>query len=251
MLVPTPMVELDESDPSFGQSPGKDAVGGKGSGFFGLGTVAIEDGFRLAGEIRQFWNRGLKAKGHLVLFDTVRDDGVPLLFELNPVERCQIAKHCPTARSGDSCRVGQEEHGIFSRAETDPLVSGGKKAGSPHSLMEGLGVGGAAGARNHHDEGGEILVLCPQAIGGPCPEGRAAGKGMPCLKQCHGGIVVDGFGVESADEAYLIGMPSGVGKEFAEMHAGVAVSVEPKEGGGDRVGFLMGGHPCQALAATD
>ena len=96
---------------------------------------------------------------------------------------------------------------------------GRKEACAPHPLVQWLGVGRAAGAGDHHHEGGEVPVFTSQSVGEPRSHRWPSGLLVPRLKEGHGRIVVDGFGVHRADETQLVGDAGGVWQQFAEQEA--------------------------------
>ena len=55
MVIPSAMIELDESDAAFGESSGHQAIGSEGP-IAGSGAIEIEGALRLFREIGEFGN---------------------------------------------------------------------------------------------------------------------------------------------------------------------------------------------------
>src|SRR6516165_7712498 len=68
MEIPSPIEQLHKSDTFLDQSAGKQTVIGE-AGLARVGTVGLEDFFRLAGNIHHIRNRDLHAIGKFVLSD--------------------------------------------------------------------------------------------------------------------------------------------------------------------------------------
>ena len=219
MLVPAPVVELDKADSAFGESPRQDAIGGKASRFARLRTIKLEGRGGFAREVGQFGYRGLHPKGQFVVVDPGLDLRVLILFEVQSVQLTDIVQHSPAHSPIHSGGIAEEEHRVFAWAESNPLVMGRKEACAPHPLVQWLGVGRAAGAGDHHHEGGKVPVFTSQSVGEPGSHRWPSGLLVPRLKEGHGRIVVDGLGVHRADETQLVGDAGGVWQQFAEQEA--------------------------------
>ena len=76
MLIPPCVHELDKTGSSFDEATGEEAIPGEAAGFVDLWAVEIEDGFGLAGDVRQLRDGSLHAIGHLVLCDAGLNLGV-------------------------------------------------------------------------------------------------------------------------------------------------------------------------------
>jgi hypothetical protein len=99
---------------------------------------------------------------------------------------CTVSSMPRRSVAAHARRVAQVEHRIADRAALDALVDAGQEAAAPHRLA---GIGGlAAGAQ--HDEAGEVAVDAPQAVvhprcrgwgsrsaAGRCGAGAAPGRG--------------------------------------------------------------------------
>jgi hypothetical protein len=71
------------------------------------------------------------------------------------------------------------------------------------------------------------------------------------LDKCDGGVVINGFCVEGANEADFVGDFCGVREEFREADAGVACGEEFEPRGDDWEAGLTRGHTGEALSAAD
>ena len=74
---------------------------------------------------------------------------------------------------------------------------------------------------------------------------------MAGLKERHGRVMINRFGVQGADQADVIGAASGVRKYFAQMHARIAKLWKFVNGWRDRKRFLSGSHAGKPLATSD
>jgi len=72
MMIPAPVVELNETHAAFDEAAGQQAVVGEAE-FAGLGAVHLVDGLGLLGDIGHLGNGGLHSIGELVLLDAGGD----------------------------------------------------------------------------------------------------------------------------------------------------------------------------------
>src|SRR5207247_11291272 len=73
MLVPTGMIELNETDIALSQAASEQTIGGKGARILGLLAVKLEDAFRLFRKVHDLGDASLHAICHLVLSDALID----------------------------------------------------------------------------------------------------------------------------------------------------------------------------------
>jgi hypothetical protein len=73
-----------------------------------------------------------------------------------------------------------------------------------------------------HDEGGQVLVFAPQAVGEPGPDGRVAAEPVPRVHVVAGRRVVDALGLATAIDTQLVGHAGEVLEVFAHFQAGLA-----------------------------
>lgn len=128
---------------------------------------------------------------------------------------------------------------------------GGKEAGAPEPIVEGLAIGASGAPGNHGDEVGEVFIFGAKSVGKPGAHGRATRDLGAGLEEGDGGVVVDGLGIHRADEANLVADSGDVGEEFGDFGAGLAVLFEGVFGACDGKGFLAGGHAGLALVGLD
>src|SRR5205807_3120847 len=67
MLIPSAMIELNETYAALGQPPREEAIGGIGSGLARIRAIEFKDGFGFLGKVHQGGHGSLHAIGHLVL----------------------------------------------------------------------------------------------------------------------------------------------------------------------------------------
>src|SRR6185312_2613647 len=103
--------------------------------------------------------------------------------------------------------------------EADALVAAGVESAAPVVVEEELSAGFSAVGGGHDDEGGEVAGLAAQAVAEPGAHAGSAGDLGAGEEEGDAGGVVDGLGVEGADEADVVGDGAKVGDELAELHA--------------------------------
>ena len=73
VVIPAPVKQLDKPHSAFGQAAGQQAVGGEGSGLFGVRAVEVEDVVGFVAEVGDFRYAGLHPVGHFALGDVKVD----------------------------------------------------------------------------------------------------------------------------------------------------------------------------------
>ena len=214
-------------------------------------AVALKRGFRFTGNIDQFGDGSLHAEGHFVLGDAGVGFRVAGLLELFLVEGVEAIEHLAAEIAGDAGGIGEVEDRIALGTERDALVFGGEETTTPKAGVESLGItfGGPGGIED--DEGGEIFVFAAESVAEPCAEAGTAGDLVAGLDVGDGWIVIDGLGVETADDGEVIDHFGGVGEQFADPGARLAVLFEFVDAGSDGETFLAGGHSRKALTLAD
>ena len=202
VLVPAHVIKLDEPHAALGQAAGQQAVGGVAAGLLNVGAVEVEDRLRLVREVGQLGNRRLHAIAQLVLGDPGDDLGVAGLGVVQVVERGDVVEHLPPRRPRAAGRVGEIEHRLLAAAQLHALVARGQEAASPQAVVKRL-VGPPA--REQDDEGRQVLVLAPQAVGDPRPHARPARELRAGLHERDRRVVVDRLGLHRADQADVVG----------------------------------------------
>ena len=125
----------------------------------------------------------------------------------------------------------------------------GKEAGTPEMREEPLAGRAFTGHRIHDHEGREIIVLGPEAIVHPCSHTRSTGLLTAGLEEGDSRVVIDGFAVDRADEADLVGDLLGPGQQFAQFHPALPGRFEGVLAGDDDKAILVGYHASDSLAA--
>jgi len=128
--IPAGMIDLDEANTSFGESAGKENIGGE-AGFAGLGSVEVEGLFGFLGKVHQFRCTGLHAVSHFVGFDAGCDLGVAHDLGTFLVEFLEEVEGLTLGFLVDALGVGNMEDGVSTFAERYALVFGRKEAGIP------------------------------------------------------------------------------------------------------------------------
>jgi hypothetical protein len=195
------MEELNEPHAALGKSPRQQAVRGVGARLAGLRPVEIEDVLVLVGKVDQFWHCALHAKGQFVLSDARGDLGVTRLRELDLVEQGQFVEHLAARIRRKAHGIREKQHGVALRAKLDTLIRGGQEAATPQAIVERLIIRVARALRDHDYERRQIAIRAPQSVREPGSHARATRQLGTGLKKRDRRIVVDGLGVQRADEA--------------------------------------------------
>ena len=203
VLIPAAMEELDESHAPLGQPARQQAIGGKGPGSSHFGPVHLQDRIGLVREVGQLGDRGLHPEGQLVLRDPRDDLGIADVAVIDRVEPGQVVEHPPPGRGRDAGRIGEIQDRVADRSELHALVRGRQEAAAPEPVVQRLVVGVAGALRDHDDEGRQVVVLAPQAVGHPGADAGPTGQLGPGLEERHGRVVIDRLGVHRLDEAEL------------------------------------------------
>ena len=144
MLVPAPMVQLNEAHAALGQAPGDQAIVGIATGCLTIGPVQVEYVLRFALQIDQLRDRRLHAIRQLVLRDARPDFAVAGRFEALLVEAADRVDHLPAGRRVDAWRVDDIEDDVALIAKFDALVAGRQKTAAPQPVVDGLAALAAA-----------------------------------------------------------------------------------------------------------
>jgi hypothetical protein len=224
---------------------------GERAGLCDLRAVAFEDVLGLALQVHQLRHAGLHAESHFILRDARDRLGVA---EARVIHRVQFAKpieHRAAVVGGDAGRVLDVEHRVCAAAEGDAVVPRREEAALPHAREERLRRRAAGPARCEDNEARQIIVLAAEAVAQPRAKARAAGHLAAGHHKRAGRVVVDGVGVDAADDRELIGHLRRVREQLAHPRASLAVLGELEHGGRDRQPRLAAGHRGDALAAAD
>src|SRR5207244_1340420 len=131
MLVPTWMIELNETDIALSQAASEQTIGGKGARILGLLAVKLEDAFRLFRKVHDLGDASLHAICHLVLSDALIDLRVAEVLGLKGMQLGQAIEELAAAGGGNTVRILEKEHRIFATAELDSLMDAGQKTIAP------------------------------------------------------------------------------------------------------------------------
>src|SRR5210317_783788 len=102
MGVPATMEDLNITNAAFGETAGVEATSGKGPCLPCFLAVEFESRFLFVGEIHQLGDRSLHTVGHLMLFDTRENLGVPKSIVLTLVESSEGVELGPAIGSGNA-----------------------------------------------------------------------------------------------------------------------------------------------------
>ncbi len=169
MVVPAPVIELNEAHAALDEAAREQAVVGERE-LAGLGRVHLVDFFRLLGDIHQLRHRRLHAIGQLVLRDARRDFGVLRFGEMQAIKIADGVERLAADFRIDARWVGDEEDGVALRPELRALVDAGEEAVAPESGAA-VGLDAAAG---EDDEAGQIAIFGAEAVSGPRAHAGAA-----------------------------------------------------------------------------
>ena len=199
-MVPRAVIELNEPHATLGEASRQQTIRGVGAGLSRIGAVQLEGAFRFFRQIGQLGHRGLHAKRHFILRDPRGDLRIVRRLEFELVQFLEIVDEPRPLRLIEARRVGDIQHRVAHRAQLDPLIPARNESRAPLSLGQRLAV-----PRNHHDEGGQVLVDRPQPVGDPRAKARPSRQLKPGLRKRHRRIVIDLFGMHRLDEAQVVG----------------------------------------------
>ena len=167
VLVPSRMVKLDEAHVPFGQSPGKQAVGGIGARFARIVSIELESGFRFLAQVGHFRDGRLHMEAHLVLGNASFQGRVAGAFELDLMKFLQSVEHFSAASGGHALRTIEVEDGVLVGAKPNACMLAREKSVSPEARDERL----SAFILSHEGyEVGQVRVHRAQTVGKPCPD---------------------------------------------------------------------------------
>ena len=112
----------------------------------------------------------------------------------------------------------QVEDRIAGRAELRPLVGRGHEAGTP----VGRSGDGPAAMIEEHDEGRQVLIDRPQAVGHPGTEAGVALANEAGVHLQQARAVGEAVGVATADDRHVVGALAKRGEEVGDFDAGLA-----------------------------
>ena len=117
------------------------------------------------------------------------------------------------------------------------LISAGEEGIAPV-----LGALDRIATRAHRHEAGEILVLCPQAVGHPRPGGGADEPAVTAIHEHQRRLMVGNVGVHRADDEEPVGMAGHRREQIADFEATLAMTPERERRGEGGAGAALGGE---------
>src|SRR5262245_5279536 len=164
VVVPAPVVELDETDAPFHEPPGEEAVVGEG-GLARARPVHRVDRPWLARDVDELRHARLHPVRLLVRGDATLDLRVADVQEVALVEALHHVEGAAADRRHDARWVRDGRDRLALRAELDALVSGREKP-APPTRIPGARVRPAG---EEDDEPGQVRVLTAKPVGQPRP----------------------------------------------------------------------------------
>ena len=138
MLIPPPMIQLDEWDATFRQPSGNHTVPCKTAGRLHSVAIPRECLRGLVTQVHQFWNTRLHSVGHLILGDPRLGLCISEFIETLFVDGGQRIQHLPPIIAVHAFRIIQKQHRIVTAAKFNPLMFGREKAAPPESRVQCL-----------------------------------------------------------------------------------------------------------------
>ena len=223
-MVPVAVIELNEPHAALGQPPGQQAVGGERA-VAPLRAVQLEHVRRLVRDVHQLRHARLHAKRHFVLADARGDFRIVDRLVVQPIERLHAVDHVALLLGRDSARAADVQHRIALAAKLDALKAAGQKAAVPLPRGDRLRLAELA-QRRQHDEARQVVAVAAQAVREPRAHRRPAGDRRAGVHERVGRIVIDGLGVQRADDAHLVGHLAELGKDGGDLLARLAAPLE-------------------------
>ena len=109
-------------------------------------------------------------------------------------------------------RAADVQDGVAFAAKLDALKPAGQKSAVPLPRGDRLSLAEFAEAGQHH-KARQIFAVAPEAVVSHEPIAGRPGDGRAGVHERVGRIVVDGFGVQRADDAQLVGHAAQLGKD--------------------------------------
>ncbi len=219
MLIPLADENLCEPHSSFGHASRQQTICSERAWFLDLGAVHVQDMLRFIREIGQFRNRGLHAVRHFVLRNSRLDFRVTDFRETLAIEFRQFVQHPTPHLLTHAVRIGKIQYRVAIGSQADPLMTRGKKTGTPKSSVQRLPAESAIDRRMQDNKRRQVLVHAAQSV-------RQPGTGTGPTRQLATGldvgdrrIVVDRFGVDRFDHGQIVDDTCSVRKQLADPNA--------------------------------
>ena len=207
--IPSPVEDLDETDPFLNQFAGEEDVVRQGC-LSGACTVELVDIGRLVIDIHHFGNGYLHLVGHLILGDARQDLRIPVFLVAEPVHLIDGINGCLAYIPLHPGRVLDIQDGFTLRSALYALVHGRQEATAPHALS-GIRI---VAAGSQYDEARQVAVLRPETIGDPGSHAGPAQSGCTAMHQQLCRTVIELVRIHRLQDADLIGYTLKVGQQF-------------------------------------
>ena len=202
VMIPILVIELNKPHASFGHTPGKQAVGGKGAGLGNIGAIRFKHRFGFLRDVRRLGHARLHGERHFVMLNAVANLSIGCAGELVLVQLAQAVEHQPPALAVDACRIAEIQHRVLRRTKQHALMLCRQEPAAPQMRAERLA---SFVLRDQHDERWQIRVLLAQSITQPCAHAWSAGNLGARLHERDAGAVIDRFRVHGANNAQIVG----------------------------------------------
>ena len=224
VVIPVPVVELDEAAAAFGEPAREQAVGGERT-VARFAAIQREGLCRLARDVHEAGHAGLHLERHLILGDARPHFGVVHRAAAELVQRIDRRDVAALGLARDAGRVVEVEDGVSFGTELHALVLGGEEAAAPLARGDGLRRASLAGG-DEDDEAGEVFGFGAESIGDPGAHARPPRDLRAGVHEHVRGVVVDGIRRHRADDADVVGHGTDVRQKFGELGAVLAVPGE-------------------------
>ena len=223
MVIPATVIEVDESHAAFRQAPGEQAIACEGS-VTGCCPVHRQGLGGLVGDVDQLGNRGLHAKGELVLGDAGVDLGIVSCSGAQAVEIADCGNQMLLAVAADAGRVSDVVNGIPCRMELHSSQFVREKAARPLARGDGLWI--ASAHAREDDKPRKILAQRTETIVHPGTHARSMGDDRTGVHEGVSGVVVDLLGHHRTDDGDVVGDGCDVREVTADDLAALAMAAE-------------------------
>ena len=186
-------------------------------------AITLEGGLGFGSHIEQLGREGLHAKAEFQIADDRFELGiVRALRGVVAVERLNEIELTPLVRWGKMLAADVRNGGLGKILAIDAdgraFVNGRQK----RRRIDGR-LGGAQA-----DHAGQILILRAEAVSDPGAHARATAEPFACVQLQEGLRMVAGVRVHAVDHAKFVRVLGGLGQQFGNPEAAVAVSLEIK-----------------------
>src|SRR5690606_34149923 len=165
VVVPTAVIQLDETHAAFREPAGEQTVGREGTVSRLLDPVHIEDRLRLLAEIGELRDARLHLEREFVLGDARLDLGIEALLLVKTVETGDLVNDLPLRALADAVGIADIVDGRTDALELHALETAGQEAGRPLARGNGLVDPGSAG--HQHEEARQVVGFGAEAVEQP------------------------------------------------------------------------------------